>query len=206
MRKFVLFVLAMILLPLIKAQDKKNVSEIGIIATDFNHSGLVFKVGTESALWRFAILDLSGVKSDTKDNPDNTTITYSGASKTFNIEARFGREYRHNILKRVDLIFGGDLSFLYASSQSSRIIYPYGYSSYSLTISYKRYVPGINLVTGLNYRFDGPFTLGLEWLPYLKIPFENNYVDDSELQSTNSGLSYGIFNIPLQISLTIRLK
>jgi len=209
MRKYVLIVLTIILGQSIKAQNNTRVSEIGFIASDFNHSGLVYKIGTERSLWRFSILNLAGGKSDVKDNPDNTTTNSSGTSKDFSLEARIGREYRRSLLKRVVLVCGGDISFSYidASANSTYIMYTgSGYNSHTSYLSYRRYVPGINLVTGLNYKFDGPFTLGIEWSPYFKYSIGSNYGDGSDLISTNSGLSYGIFDIPMQISLTIRLK
>jgi hypothetical protein len=208
MRKHVLIVLAIMLALSIEAQNNSLRSEVGFIASDFNHSGLIYKVGTESALWRFAIVDISGSKSDLKDNPDNTLTNYTGKGKNFSVEGRFGREYHHSLFKRIELVYGADLSFLYmdANSETTQITYSdYGYNSYTSKSSYKRYFPGINLVAGLNYKFDGPITLGIEWLPYVKYTVGYNYGLSDELLATTTGFSYGILDIPLEFSLTIHL-
>lgn len=183
------------------AQENIKQKEIGLTFKSLSNFGLTFKTGSDSSLWRFNSLLMSGYnRHDIKDS-----LVRKRSHIGFNI--KLGREYRKMIAENIELRYGADISFEYHMSK-----YDYNDKSISdhdiLDIS-TTYESGINLVFGFNYVLNGNLVIGAELLPYfsytIDISKEKNYYHDyNEEKEVISGFNYGLSNTPVLLSVAYR--
>ena len=184
------------------AQETVKQKEIGLVFSNLDNFGLTFKTGTDKSLWRFNTLFISG------NNMDNTSDSIVNKQSNIGFSVKIGKEYRKKIVDNLELRFGADLSFSYSQSKydyNDKTINDYDRKNERTT-----YQPGINLVFGLNYKFNDKFILGAELLPsfnYITGTFvEKNYSNSNneDLKSDISGFSYGLSNTSVLLSLSYR--
>ncbi len=196
-------VLISLSLPLfLKAQEVEKQKEMGIVFSNPDNFGLTFKTGTNKSLWRFTTLHMSGGKigwdSDQSDDKHNS----------FGVWCSIGKEVRKDIVEKLELRFGVDLSFsyLYQKSDHKDKTDPY-YNNY---FKHKIYYPGINLVFGLYYKLSDHFIIGAELLPYFRYEIGKSVSsrfwlnNGDEVKTDISGFSYGLSNSSVQLSLVYR--
>lgn len=202
MRKSLLILLCLSMSYYIMAQETVKQKEIGLVFSNLDNFGLTFKTGTDKSLWRFNTLFISG------NNMDNTSDSIENKQSNIGFGVKIGKEYRKKIVDNLELRFGGDLSFSYNQSKydyNDKTIYDYDRKNERTT-----YQPGINLVFGLNYKFNDKFVLGAELLPSFSYitgtSVEKNYSNSNneELKSDISGFSYGLSNTSVLLSLSYR--
>jgi hypothetical protein len=185
---------------------QKKQKEIGLVFSGLNNFGLTFRTGTKKSMWRLNTLFISGNNTDKVSDSIKSKQSNSG----FGVD--IGREYRKEITKDFELRFGADLSFRYNKSKSNyeSIRVNYEIRSNEETI----YTPGLNLVFGVNYEISHNLVLGAELLPSINYAFGTSIDKGSyyykntnhEIKSDISGLSYGLSNTSILLSLAYRFK
>ncbi len=198
-----LVVLISLSLPLfLKAQEVEKQKEVGIFFSNLDNFGLTFRTGTNKSLWRFSTFSMSGLQSNQdSDEADNKR-------NNFWIGIGVGKEFRKDIVEKLELRFGADLTFSYSYLKADQ-------ENKTDTDSYdhyeqKTYYPGINLVFGLNYKLSDHFIIGAEFLPYFRYEIgeyvsSRSWVNNGdEVKTDTSGFSYGLSNSSVRLSLAYR--
>jgi hypothetical protein len=207
MRLSTLFMFFMAFVPIIIAQDNAKVKEIGVITSDFSNAGIIYKAGTERALWRVGILEMSGNKRTSESGLEGNLVSASNLNVQFSVKAFAGREKVNHLTNKLTFRVGADLSFQYSDSKSKLNSINNSYQDINYLereSSSKRYEPGINGIAGITYEFEGPISFGVEWNPYFRYTIIKQKSDEEKATVKNYG--YGIFEAPLQFQLTLRLK
>lgn len=202
MKKSLLTLLILSMPLFLMAQDAPRQKEAGLVFSNLDNFGLTYRTGTDKSLWRFNTLLMSRYQ-----------ISHSADSlfedrDNFGFSVQFGREFRKELVKNLELRYGLDLFFGYSHS-----IYEYDEKTTRNNDRVNErttYQPGIKLVFGLNYVINDTFVVGAELLPYFTYTTgtlkDKGYynIDNSEVVSDISGVSYGISNSSAMISLTCR--
>lgn len=185
------------------AQETTKQKEVGLVFNNLDNFGLTYKTGSDNSLWRFNTLFISGSNLD--ETADSLVMQFSNMG----FRVSFGREYRKEIAEKLELRFGADISFRYTQSKSE-----YNYKSvnnYDRLYERITYQPGINLVLGLNYVFNGSFVIGAEVLPSFSYTtgtsVQKNYYSSTgsnEIKSDISGFNYGLSTSSVLLSLAYR--
>jgi hypothetical protein len=177
------------------AQETVKRKEIGLAFSSFDSFGLTFRTGTDKSLWRFNTLFISGGKIDQIRDSSANKSTHGG----FHIQ--IGKEYRKAIVEDLQLRLGVDISFSYSKAKSYSDV-----SSYNRSTEQTTYIPGINLVFGLNYFLNDKFMIGAELLPNFSYTTGTSVEKNSlaTFKSDMSGFSYGISNNSALLSLAYR--
>jgi len=200
MKKMVMVLVCLSASYYLMAQETVKQKEIGLVFSNLDNFGLTYKTGTNKSLWRFNTLLITG------NNVDNTTDSLVNKQSNFGFGVKIGKEFRKDLVDKLELRFGADLSFSFNQSK-----YDYddktinGHDRKDERITYR---PGINLVLGLNYEFNDHFVLGAELLPSFSYTTgsstESNYYNDDEVKTDISGFNYGISNTSVLLSLAYR--
>jgi hypothetical protein len=186
----------------VMAQETIKRKEIGLVFSDHNNFGLTFRTGTDKSLWRFKTLLISGGTFDQVGDSSANKQSHTG----FGIQ--LGKEYRKAIAGNLELRIGVDISFQY--SQSKQEIDDKTVNDYNRLNEQTSYMPGINLVFGLNYVFNDKVVIGAELLPNFSYTtgtsVDKYYSPDNsnEFKSDISGFSYGLSNLSPLLSLAYR--
>ncbi len=202
MKKYLIVFIGLSLPIFMKAQESEKQKEIGIVFSNLDNFGLTFKTGTNKSLWRFTTLYMSGGKSDRDSNVSDDK--YNG----FGFGIGIGKEFRKDIVKKLELRFGADLSFSYAYQKSEHEDKTDNY--YNNYSKQKTFHPGINLVFGLNYELNDHLIIGAELLPYFRYEIgksvsKNYYTNNGdEVKTDISGFNYGLSNSSVLLSLVYR--
>ena len=184
------------------AQESMKQKEIGLVFNNLDNFGLTYRTGSDKSLWRFNTLFISG------NNMDETADSSVNKQNNMGFGFKFGKEYRKDIVKNLELRFGIDLSFTYSQSK-------YDYNDKTVDDDDRldeqtTYRPGINLVFGLNYVINDRIVIGAELLPNFSYTFgtsieKYSYINNgNEVKSDISGFSYGLSNTSALISLAYR--
>lgn len=197
--KKTLFVFMTLFMPLfIMAQETTKLKEVGIVFNDLDNFGLTFKTGSTKSLWRFTTLLISG------NSTEQTSDSLMSKNRNFGFGVEFGKEYRKNIVKNLDLRLGADLSFRYTQSKLDHN----DKSQYDSdrVIEKASYQPGINLVCGFNYLINEHFVIGAELLPGFTYMTGKNYssYNGNEDERDISGFNYGLSNTSASLTLAYR--
>ncbi len=200
MRKSLLILLCLSMSYYLMAQDTVKQKEIGLVFSNLDNFGFTFKTGTDKSLWRFNTLFISGY------NTDNTADSLVIKQSNIGFGIKIGKEYRKDLVDNLELRFGADLSFSYNQSKydyNDKTINDYDSMNESTT-----YQPGINLVLGLNYKFNDKIVLGAELLPSLSYSTGTTIVKShymvEELKTDISGFNYRLSNTSVLLSLSYR--
>ena len=198
MKKVVLalFILSTYSITLLAQENKQR--EVGLILSNFDNFGLVYRFGTERSLWRTSALVLSGYERDQANSNNDIHEKHTG------VNVRFGREFRKELANKLDLRYGADLVFTYQKSDYE-IDDTGGSAFYRHTVN-KTFSPGLDFVIGLNYALTQNFLIGAEVLPgfdYTTGTSSENY-DGVETKYDVSGFSYGISSTGVLLSLVYK--
>ena len=201
MKKTLLLLLCVSMSYALMAQETVKKKEVGLVFSSLNQFGLTYKTGTDKSLWRFNTLFLSG------DNMKNTSDSTVGKQNSMGFGVKIGKEYRKNIIEKLEFRYGADLSFSYSHSKSTyndNTIY-----SYERFNEQTSYTPGVNLVLGLNYLISENLIIGAEVLPYFRYTSgtakeKNRQYGDIVFENDISGFSYGLSNSSVLLSLVYR--
>lgn len=150
--------------------------EAGISFRDIHSFGLIYKSGTNRSLWRFSAFSSNGGVTWHKNRENE-------ASYNFNIQAAAGKEFRKLLTENIEARYGLDLTMgleYYRQLQGDRDPF----------ISTK-YIPGINLVVGMNYIINNRLVIGAELLPYISYSYDHYPENDYK---NFSGVVYGFSN------------
>ena len=183
------------------AQEHLNQREVGFAFSNFNQFGLIYKSGTQKALWRFETLALTGVNTKTESGDESNTRTDLGFS------LRIGREARKNIAPNLELRLGGDVSFLV--NHTKREIKDNNSPIADRLTKRTTYEPGINFVFGFNYVVKEKLVLGVEVLPGISYMagVEKSTVGSGDEDKTDySGFYYGFRNNFARLSVAFRFN
>jgi len=184
----------------VMAQEKTKQREVGITFSSFSRFGLIYKTGTNKALWRYNTLLISG--SNYKQSEDSLDRT--GNNSGFKLS--FGREYRKIVAENLELRYGLDVSFSYYYSGSKTD--DYSVDNHDRRYNSDSYEPGVNLVFGLNYVISKNLVVGAEILPSLSYNFGSDshkyYYNDKEIKSSFHAFEYGLSNTSALLSIAYR--
>ncbi len=173
MKQITLIILVITFSMSMNAQEKEKQREVGITFSSFENFGFTYKTGTSNSLWRFTTLRVSGRNLNLTQD---TASTYSFSPDNYiGLSVGFGKEYRKEIAKNLEMRFGADLTFHCGYSKDRT----------------KNYSPGINLVFGLNYLFNNNIIMGAEILPGV------SYTTIKNTDSSGSGIDYTYINYGL---------
>lgn len=139
------------------AQEVTKRKEAGLISMGLGSFGFTYRTGKEKAVWRFNTLSSNG--SFIKRTSNQTGIT----SNSVNLSASFGREKRKEVLDRLELRYGIDLTFSYNNFKNASETKTNGL--YSASAHEVTYSPGIDLVLGVNYLITDRLVIGAELRP-----------------------------------------
>jgi hypothetical protein len=179
------------------AQENKQ-HEVGLIFNSFDSFGFAYRFGTERSLWRTSSLFLSGYNRE--DQADGAFIRQHGSG--FNL--RFGKEFRKELVEKLDLRYGVDLLFTFQKSDYE--IDDKTASNYDRHTGSKTYSPGLGIIVGLNYHLGERFLIGAEVLPNVSYStgssFENYGGVETHYDLT--GFSYGISSTSALLSVVYK--
>jgi hypothetical protein len=133
---------------------------------------------------------------------------YDDESNRVGFEVNIGKEYRKKATDKLELRYGADLSFSYVYSKS--LYTSKRGTGFTSLREQTDYIPGINIVLGLNYLINEHLVLGVEILPNfsyisgtsketIQFPDTNH-----EVKRDISGFNYGLSNKAVQLSLVYR--
>lgn len=198
MKKTLMILICLSMSYILLAQETVKQKEIGLVFMNLDNFGLTFKTGTDKSLWRFNTLFISG------NNMENTTDSFVHKHSNMGFGVGIGKEYRKNIVENLELRFGADLSFTYSQSKSDN-----DHKTIDINDSLSEritYIPGVNLVFGLNYKLSGNIVIGVELLPNFRYTTgtSTHINNDVEVKSDISGFNYGLSNTSVLLSLSYR--
>ncbi|NMM50676.1 hypothetical protein HH304_19860 [Flammeovirgaceae bacterium KN852] len=176
------------------AQESVKQKEIGLVFSNLDNFGFTYRTGTNKSLWRFNSLFISGInqKTSNDNNDDSNSRIGFGVS--------VGKEFRKNIVEKLDLRYGADLSFGYSKLKTEHHLY-------NNSTKMINYCTGINFIVGFNYLLGDDFLIGAEILPgvsYSKGKTENHNSDEPVSINKSSSFYYGISNSSVQFSLVYK--
>lgn len=196
MKQITLIILALSLSMSVTAQEKVKQKEVGISLASIEEFGFTFKTGTDKSLWRFNTLLVSGM------NLNQTEEDFTYERKNMELTVAFGKEYRKEITKNLELRLGADFSFSYEFSK-----YEENYTSVDdedeMSES-KTYSPGINLVFGFNYVINSNFIIGAEVLPGVSYEKKIHNGNSPWGNYESSDFSYNLSNSSALLSFAYR--
>jgi len=198
MKKFLLIILVLSVSFSLMAQ-KTKIKEAGLVFSNLNNFGATYKVGTETSLWRFNALNLSG--ANTKQIYDDYTYFY----KNIDFGLSIGKEFRHSFANKLEFRYGADVSFSYSHSND---LDDYDLPEDDETTESNTYIPGVNLVIGLNYVLSKNFVIGAELLPNVRysIGKEKNLYEGEETTREISRFIYGLSSSSVQFTVAYRFS
>lgn len=205
MKKLVLIMIAIAISMSVMAQEKTKVKEAGLVFNDMDNFGLTYRIGSTHSLWRFNTLLFTG------SNSIATSKELQSSNNKIGFGVKIGKEYRKDIAKNLELRFGADLSFNYI--QSSNEYNKRESNDFDRLEESVTYVPGANLVLGLNYVINDKFIIGAEILPYFSYSYEEqeitsfaeSAIDNVVTNKYISGFNFGLSNSSVLLSLVYRL-
>jgi hypothetical protein len=202
MRKLLLFSIGIAMSISIMAQEETKQKEVGLVFNSLNSFGLSYKTGSNTSLWRFNTLLISG------NNTDYNADSLDRNQSNFGFSISFGKEYRKPLVENLELRYGADLSFRY--NKNSNIENDISIMNYDSEFERTTYSPGVKLVFGLNYVFKNKLIIGAEILPYFSYTIGTETEDprydnqDVETKTDISGFSFGLSNQSVLVSLAYR--
>ncbi len=184
------------------AQKPAKQQEAGLTFYNIDSFGLTYRTGTEQSLWRFNTLIISG------NNTDNSTSTTVNKHINSGFNFRVGKEFRKELADKLELRYGGDISFNYrqVKSEFENKSVPNDFRSSNRTT----YEPGINVIIGFNYMLNENLILGAEILPSFNYfsgtltEKDSNTNNGIEMKADTSGYSYGLSNGSALLSIAFR--
>ena len=200
MKRLFLTLFALCIALSVIGQETTRQKEIGLLFRDLDSFGLGYKTGTASALWRFNTMLLNG-STFQEERPNSET---EGNSFGFNMG--FGREFRRDVAKNLEIRYGADVNFAYQYRESERED-----SNNPDRIDYnesRASTAGINLIFGFNYVINNSLIIGAELLPGVdyttRTTRSQDFVNEEEVKRDISTFNYGISNITALLSLSYR--
>ncbi|NLF43848.1 MAG: hypothetical protein GX587_14235 [Bacteroidales bacterium] len=207
MKKTIMMLLFLAIPGLMIAQETTKQKEVGIVFSNLDNFGLSFKTGNNHLLWRFNTVLFSG--NNEKQSLTHKDLTLrEETQKNMGIGLGFGLESITSIDENFEFKFGADVFFNYSVNNFIRD--NISESGQDYTVKRTIMEPGINLVIGFNYLINEKLVLGAEFLPYISYGFGTEVRNDALNLSGNedvtdlSGISYGINNTSLRLSLAYR--
>lgn len=152
--------------------------EAGISFRDIHSFGLIYKSGTNSSLWRFSAFSSYGGVTWYQHLDNHATYN-------FTIQAAAGKEFRKLLTENIEARYGLDLTMgleYYHQLQGDR-------DPFIRT----EYIPGINLVVGMNYIINNRLVIGAELLPYI-FYLSDSYNSENSNYKNFTGFVYGLSN------------
>ena len=199
MKRLFLTLFALCIALSVIGQETTRQKEIGLLFRDLDSFGMGYKTGTASALWRFNTMLLNGRTFQEEFSNSERT------QKSFGFNLEFGREFRRDVAKNLEIRYGADVSFGYQYVESDGRDVP-SRINYSES---RTFTPGINLVFGFNYVINNSLIIGAELLPGVDYTtgtnrFTDTFSDEERTKSDISTFNYGISNTSALLSLSYR--
>lgn len=183
----------------ISSQNRKSIREAGVAFTGLDRYGLIYRFGTESALWRVNIVSVRyGIS-------DYNSISWLTNSEGRDFGVELGREYRREMLPNLSVRYGADLTYNYGkgTSNSNIIILP---TTYTHQYDTEQTNLGLQFVIGMCYTIDR-IVIGAELHPkiyYKYVKAESSY-DLNSSKSKNSVFYFSLNADVVEFSLSYRL-
>ncbi|MBS2099456.1 hypothetical protein [Carboxylicivirga linearis] len=207
-----IFLLFLLILPLTAySQESHTIKELGLIFGEGNSPGITFRVGKPNSLFRFSSLLINGEKTTLSTASNDIDQKYYG------LGLMVGKEFRIQLTDNLWARQGIDLTFRY---QYEEVYYPNGsynqtvYGSYysnsgDLTEETNTYIPGFDLVFGLNYELTDNLIVGIELLPYFQMIKSKESItqgDNPTEDIKTRQFKYGIDSNSALLSIVLRLN
>jgi hypothetical protein len=192
MKKLKLSVLGIALSCFVFAQEKVN--EIGVVFSNLNDFGVTYRFGNEKSLWRFDAVSIYA------NNNTKAFINYEELDNAYGFDVRVGKEFRKKLNDKISLSYGADISFGYEYTVDGK---DYIVFMNDVINEYRRFLPGINLIIGVNYDITNKLSAGAELLPGGKYYFgKYKNIQNAVITTANySGFQSGINNKSVEFSL-----
>lgn len=202
MKKQCILFIALLLSFTAISQEKTKQKEVGIIFQNLDNFGLTYKTGSESFMWRFNTMVLTGAVLTPNTFNDDTKLRES----VFGFNVSLGAEKRKLIGDNFEFRTGLELFTGYSHTKTIQEI---GNVKPLSRIANRNY--GLNFVLGANY-LKNNFVFGVELLPFISYStrnriensnLNNEYVEDTKTK-LSSGYSYGISNSSARLTVAYR--
>lgn len=192
MKKIKVAALSLALSCSVVAQDKVN--ELGLVFSNLNDFGVTYRVGSEKSLWRFDAISIYANKNT------KAFINYEELDNAYGIEVRAGKEFRVKLNDKFSLSYGADFSFGYEYTIDGKDYIVY---QNDIINEYRKFLPGFNLIIGVNYDITDKISAGAELLPGGKYHFGkySNIQNAVKTTADYSGFQSGINNKAVEFSL-----
>jgi len=210
MRKY--FILLLLLNTLAYSQQNDKIKELGVVFGDGNNAGITYRFGSPRSLFRLHTLILGGGESSLISEQNEVD------KNNFGFGLKAGKEFRLVISEKICIRQGADVSFGYSlektidKTTSYDFGYGYGYntSEPGSELITKTYMPGFNIVIGLNYNINDHLIVGFELLPFIQfykstltILNDSDSFEEKEIEET--GFNYGINSNSALLSIVVKL-
>lgn len=191
------------------AQDNVKIKqkELGITFQSLNNFGLVYRFGTNQAMWQLNSLVLSG--SSYERESEYTDVNRDRNSFQAGID--FSREFRRLLTNDFEFRYGAGISLMYNSTRE-RILGsdPNTQSTEIRLVKSKSYQPGVFLIIGANYILCENLILGAAIMPTIYYQYlvhnYHDYEENMKSKDFSSGLNYRLNLQTIRLSLAYRFN
>lgn len=183
------------------AQTNLSVKEVGVTTDGRNRFGLLYRFGTESALWRLNLISVSNYNRESLQPGFNS----EEHSRGYGFE--FGKEFRKAITPNFAFRYGADLKIIYSNITSDNVISVIADNIIIKHNTSERYIPGLQLVLGFSYTLNR-VVIGAELHPFLNYIIiesdsQSNY--DTDILAKFHGLDFDWDSRNVELSVVYRL-
>jgi len=170
----------------LQAQEQTKRKEAGIVFYSLDNFGVVYRVGSDRALWRMQTLFLVG---SSRNHVADSSEVHQGNN---GVSVRFGREFRKEISEKLFLRYGADAFFSFQNNT-----YEFDDKSidnYDQHTKTRIYAPGVAFVIGVNYELNDHLVCGFELLPSVSYQGGKGSQRSGNIENEYdiSGFDYGI--------------
>lgn len=177
-------------------QEKKRLKEVGLVFSNLDQFGFVYKVGHEKSMWRFNVISLNNSKSDVEQVGDMDK-EYKNTGFNFSL----GKEYYSPLTSKFQFKYGWDVFYRFSRHKEKDVVNNYWTKVNKLENKSKYY--GVNFILGVNYPINDHIVLGAEVTPAFSWDKTTREVNDEKTYE-DKGHGWGFSNSHARITLAYR--
>ncbi|WP_321516880.1 hypothetical protein [Marinifilum fragile] len=177
-------------------QEKERLKEVGLVFSDLDEFGFVYKIGHEKSMWRFNVISLNNSKGDL-EREGEMDEEYKNMGFNFSL----GKEYYSSLSSKFQFKYGWDVFYGFSKHKEEDVVNNLWVSGNKLENKSKNY--GVKLVLGVNYPINDHIVLGAEVTPAFSWYKNESEINDEKIHETK-GHSWEFSNNHARISLAYR--
>ncbi|MCY1634194.1 hypothetical protein [Marinifilum sp. D737] len=177
-------------------QEKKRLKEVGLVFSNLDEFGFVYKVGHEKSMWRFNVISLNNSKSDVEEVGEMDK-EYKNTGFNFSL----GKEYYSPLTSKFQFKYGWDVFYRFSNHKEKDVVNNLWTKANKLENKSKYY--GVNFILGVNYPINDHIVLGAEVTPAFSWDKTTREVNDEKIYE-DKGHSWGFSNNHARITLAYR--